>query len=141
MKIAAEKTESPRGRPAGEVLAARAGSERDDNARLLMARQSPGFTNAREILADGLFRRATAIMLDYTQQGVGVRHGRRRVDPEGTARDRELGDPILESLKLLCGLNPRTARAARKAVSPPSTPRRNTPRRSSPRERRPASGC
>ena len=47
--------------------------ERTDNARLLLARQSPGFGTAREILADGLAGRASAIMLDYTQQGVAVR--------------------------------------------------------------------
>jgi type II secretory ATPase GspE/PulE/Tfp pilus assembly ATPase PilB-like protein len=105
LKVAAEK-KNPHEAGPPVILTARAGSEREDNVRLLSARQSPGFTNARVLLADGLFRRADAIMLDYVQQGVGVKYMVDGVWHEGTARDRELGDPILASLKLLSGLKP-----------------------------------
>ncbi len=78
--------------------------ERQNNINLLSARQSPGFTEARKILADGLGRRADAVMLDYTQQGVAVRHQIDGVWQESEGLDREHGDPALEALKLLCGL-------------------------------------
>jgi type II secretory ATPase GspE/PulE/Tfp pilus assembly ATPase PilB-like protein len=105
LKIAAEKKGLHEGGPP-VTLTARAGNEREDNVRLLSARQSPGFTNARVLLADGLFRHADAIMLDYTQESVGVKQMVDGVWHEAPAYDREMGDPILASLKLLCGLNP-----------------------------------
>jgi type II secretory ATPase GspE/PulE/Tfp pilus assembly ATPase PilB-like protein len=105
MKIAAEKKGVHEGGPP-VTLAARAGNERDDNVRLLSARQSPGFTDARGLLADGLFRRADAVMLDYSQERVVVKHMVDGVWLDAPASDRDTGDPILESLKLLSGLNP-----------------------------------
>jgi len=88
------------------ILTARGGAaERDDRANLLAARQVPGFDDARAVIADGLSRRAEAVMLDYTQQGVGVRY---MVDGDwhnGEPLEREMGDPRLEALKTLCGLN------------------------------------
>ena len=88
------------------VLSARGGAtERDDRANLLAARQVPGFDQARAVLADGLSRRAEAVMLDYTQQGVGVRHMVDGVWHNGEPLERETGDPMLEALKTLCGLN------------------------------------
>jgi hypothetical protein len=88
-------------------LFARSGTdERTDSARQLMARQSLGFRTAREIIAEGLEGRASAIMLDYTQQGVAMRTMIDGVWIAREAKPREVGDPALESLKLLCGLNP-----------------------------------
>jgi type II secretory ATPase GspE/PulE/Tfp pilus assembly ATPase PilB-like protein len=77
-----------------------------DNARLGMARQSPGLLTAREILAEGLAVRATAFMLDYTQQAAAIRTMIDGVWIPGEPRDRETADPALEAIKLLCGLNP-----------------------------------
>jgi len=88
------------------VLSARGGAtERDDRANLLAARQVPGFDDARGVIADGLSRRGEAIMLDYTQQGVGVRYMVDGVWHNGEPLERERGDPMLEALKTLCGLN------------------------------------
>ncbi|NQT16430.1 MAG: Flp pilus assembly complex ATPase component TadA [Planctomycetes bacterium] len=88
------------------ILTARgAASERDDRANLLAARQAPGFRSARVVVADGMSRRADAIMLDYTQQGVGVRYQVDGVWHNGEPLERETADPMLEALKTLCGLN------------------------------------
>ncbi len=81
--------------------------DRVNNARLLIARQSPGLRTAREILADGLAKRAAAIMLDFGQEQVGVRHLIDGVWLPQESRQREDSDRALESLKLLCGLNPK----------------------------------
>ena len=89
------------------ILKAQGGpSEREDNVRLLSARQAPGFLGAREVIADGLSHRAQAIMLDYTQQAVGAHWMIDGVWHAGEPLPREQGDPLLEALKVLCGLNP-----------------------------------
>lgn len=89
------------------VLTSRGGAtERDNNIRLLSARQAPGFRDARQIIADGLEQRADAMMLDYAQQAVGTRYLVDGVWLDGEAHDRESADPALETLKILCGLNP-----------------------------------
>jgi len=88
------------------ILTARGGaSERDDRANLLAARQAPGFRSARVVVADGMSRRADAIMLEYTQQGVGVRYQVDGVWHNGEPLERESADPMLEAFKTLCGLN------------------------------------
>lgn len=88
------------------ILYAQGGaSERDDRANLLAARQAPGYRDARVVTADGLSRRASAIMLDYAQQGVMVRYLIDGVWHSGEPLERERGDPLLEALKILCGLN------------------------------------
>jgi len=87
------------------TLSARGGAtERDDRANLLAARQAPGFRDVRVVVADGLSRRADAIMLDYTQQGVGVRHLIDGVWHNSEPLEREMADPMLEAFKTLCGL-------------------------------------
>jgi type II secretory ATPase GspE/PulE/Tfp pilus assembly ATPase PilB-like protein len=84
--------------------------ERQNNVNLLNARQSPGFRNARQVVADALYRRADAIMLDFTQEAMGVRHLVDGVWHSAESWEREIGDPVLESFKLLCGLNPQDRR-------------------------------
>lgn len=80
--------------------------EQIHTARLMMARQSLGLRTAREILADALAGRATKIMLDYTQEATTIRTMIDGVWIPWEPRTREVSDPALESLKLLCGLNP-----------------------------------
>ena len=88
------------------ILSARGGAaERDDRANLLAARQAPGFRDARLVVAGGMSRRADAIMLEYSQQGVGVRYMIDGVWHNGEPLERETADPMLEALKTLCGLN------------------------------------
>lgn len=79
---------------------------RDEEARLGIARQTPGFLPARQILAGGLDVRATAIRMDFLPQAVAVWHQIDGVWIEAEPIGRELGDPALESLKTLCGMDP-----------------------------------
>jgi type II secretory ATPase GspE/PulE/Tfp pilus assembly ATPase PilB-like protein len=87
-------------------LAARGGpTPIDENVRLLTARQSPGFGEARKIIEAGLSRRATAILLEYLSKSVTVRHQVDGVWLQAPLLPREQAEPPLESLKLLCGLD------------------------------------
>lgn len=108
VKMNSERLDRHEKGPPVKLKAHGGADERTNNARLLLARQSPGLHTAREIIAAGLAGRASALMLDYSQQGVAVR---RLVDgvwiPAGEVKDRELGDPALEALKMLSGLNPK----------------------------------
>jgi type II secretory ATPase GspE/PulE/Tfp pilus assembly ATPase PilB-like protein len=105
VKVAAEKKDAHEAGPP-VTLSARGGAmERDDRANLLAARQVPGFDEARAVIADALSRRGDAIMLDYTQQHVGVRYMVDGVWHNGEPLERENADPMLEALKTLCGLN------------------------------------
>jgi type II secretory ATPase GspE/PulE/Tfp pilus assembly ATPase PilB-like protein len=91
-------------------------TERDENVRLLSARQNPGFQDARVVIADGLSHRAHAIMLDYAQQAVSVHWMVDGVWHPGEPLAREQGDPLIEALKLLAGLNPQDRRSAQKGT-------------------------
>ena len=46
------------------------GSDKDNQANLIKARQSMGIVTAKELFANAISRRADRILLDYTQQGV-----------------------------------------------------------------------
>lgn len=106
MKIEVEKLDPHETGPPVKVFAHGGPDEPTNNSRLLMARQSPGLLTAREILAEGLAGRASAIMLDYTHQGASMRTMVDGVWIPRETRARDIADPALESLKLLCGLNP-----------------------------------
>jgi type II secretory ATPase GspE/PulE/Tfp pilus assembly ATPase PilB-like protein len=80
--------------------------ERTDRARTLASRQMEGLRPIREIVHFGLSSRASAIMLDYTQTSVAVRHMIDGVWHNREAIEREVADPALEAMKLLSGLNP-----------------------------------
>ena len=106
VKMQAEKLDPHEAGPPVKVFGQSGIDSVTDNARLGMARQSPGLLTAREILAEGLAVRATAFMLDYTQQAAAIRTMIDGVWIPGEPRDRETADPALEAVKLLCGLNP-----------------------------------
>ena len=104
--MALEKADPHEIGPPVKVFAHGGPDEVAEGSRLAQARQTPGLTAAREILAEGLTARATAIMLDYTQQGAAMRTLIDGVWIPRESRSREMADPALESLKVLCGLNP-----------------------------------
>ena len=91
--------------------AAGAKDERDDRAHLGLARQSEGFPGARQLLADGLYRRSDSIMLEFTQEEMAVKHMVDGVWHPADPWDRESSDLVLEALKLLAGLKPEDRRS------------------------------
>ena len=106
MNLAVEKRDPHESGPPVKVFAYGGPDEQTHTARLMLARQSPGLRTAREILADALAGRATKIMLDYTQEATTIRTMIDGVWIPWEPRTRETGDPALEAIKLLCGLNP-----------------------------------
>jgi len=111
VKIAAEAGDPHEKGPPVKLLAHGGPTQSDEQIRAISARQSPGMRDAREILAGGLAFHATAIMLDYSAQAVALRY---MVDGVWLSRDpldRPKADPALETLKLLCGLNPQNRQA------------------------------
>ena len=71
---------------------------------MLLAKQSPGWPVARELIADMIEHRADSVMLDYTQADVGVRYQIDGVWHNYESRDRESGDPMLAVLKTVAAL-------------------------------------
>jgi len=106
IKIEAEAPDPHAKGPPVIVAAAGGKDDRENAARLLQARQTPGLLPARQILYDGLLMRAAAIMLDYGQEAVGLRYLIDGVWLNQDPVERDSGDPALEALKTLCGLNP-----------------------------------
>jgi type II secretory ATPase GspE/PulE/Tfp pilus assembly ATPase PilB-like protein len=82
----------------------------EDNANLLIARQSPGYLLAKELVADMVNRRSDRALLEYGPQGVAVRHEVDGVWHNGEARDRESGDVMLAVLKTLANLDAKDRR-------------------------------
>ena len=98
------KAEYEKGAPV-DLMAIGAKEERDNQANLITARQSPGYLLVKEIVADMVDRRSDRVILDYTQESVV---GRQHVDGvwhNGEARDRESGDVMLAVMKTLANLS------------------------------------
>jgi hypothetical protein len=55
-------------------LSACGGSETENQANLIIARQSPGYVTTKELISDALSRRASRIRLDYGKESVGIRY-------------------------------------------------------------------
>lgn len=114
IKIAAE-LEADVGVPV-ELAGRGAADERQDNLNLLSAKRSPYFDRARETMF-GLFERnSTAMLLDYSQQAVAVQHQIDGIWYKADNLDREMGDGMLEVLKLISSLNPKERRARQRGV-------------------------
>jgi type II secretory ATPase GspE/PulE/Tfp pilus assembly ATPase PilB-like protein len=86
-------------------------TERDDSANQLMARQSPGFAPARQLVADALHNRADAVLLDYTADGVASRLQVDGVWHNHEPFDRAEGDAMLAVFKTISALKPNERRA------------------------------
>ena len=115
VKIEAEKKAAWQLGPPVKLEGAGRG-ERDNRVNTLAARQSLGFNEARRVMAETLGRRATAAMLEFGQQQVDVRYMIDGVWHNDEPQTREVCDPMLESLKLLCGLNPQERQARQKGA-------------------------
>jgi len=105
VKVSAErKAEYEKGAPV-DLMAIGAPEERDNQANLITARQSPGYLLVKELIADMADRRSDRAILDYTQQSVLVRQHIDGVWHNSEARDRESGDVMLAVIKTLANLN------------------------------------
>jgi type II secretory ATPase GspE/PulE/Tfp pilus assembly ATPase PilB-like protein len=105
LKISAERlAEYEKGAPV-ELMAIGAPEERDNQANLITARQSPGYLLVKELIADMSDRRSDRAILDYTQQSVVVRQHIDGVWHNSEARDRESCDVMLAVMKTLANLN------------------------------------
>jgi type II secretory ATPase GspE/PulE/Tfp pilus assembly ATPase PilB-like protein len=106
MKVEAEKKAAWEKGPPIRFDAAGAASDREDRTHLLAARQTEGFNGARQMMAETMMRRASAMMLEFTQETAAVRYMIDGVWHNDEPQPRETVDPPLESLKVLCGLDP-----------------------------------
>lgn len=111
VKVEAEKKlDYQKGAPV-ELTAMGAESDQANQANAIKSRQSPGYLDVKEVVAAALDLRADRIMLDYTQQGVAVKHQVDGVWHDAQPRDRESGDTMLAVMKTLANLNPNERRA------------------------------
>lgn len=92
-------------------LTACGGTETENQAHLILARQSPGFVLVKELIADALMRRATRVMLDFTKESVAVHYDVDGVWHPIDTREREAGDVLLAVMKKLANLNMEERRA------------------------------
>jgi type II secretory ATPase GspE/PulE/Tfp pilus assembly ATPase PilB-like protein len=105
IKMEAErKAEYEKGAPV-DLMAIGAKDERDNQANLITARQSPGYLLVKELIADMIDRRSDRVILDYTQQSVVARQHIDGVWHNSDARDRESGDVMLAVMKTLANLS------------------------------------
>ncbi len=86
-------------------LSACGGTETENQAHLIMARQSPGYVLLKELIADSITRRADRVMFDYSKEAVGVRYEIDGVWHNVEPRDRENGDVVLAVMKKISSLN------------------------------------
>ena len=99
-----------------DLIAVSGVDEREDRVRLMTARQSPVFNETRGFLSETLVRRSMAVMLDYGQETVDLRFLIDGVWHNDEPQTRETLDPVLETLKVLCGLKPEERRAKQKGI-------------------------
>ena len=98
------KADYEKGAPV-DLMAIAAPEERDNQANLITARQSPGYLLVKELIAEMVDHRSEKCILDYTQQSVIAKQHIDGVWHNGDARDRESGDVMLAVMKTLANLN------------------------------------
>lgn len=110
VKIEAErKAEYEKGENV-ELFAMGSDDPNTDNANLLSARNSPGYLLLKDLIADMSRRRVDRVLLDYTQQGVGVKQEIDGMWHNGSVMEREGGDVMLAVMKTLSNLDVRERR-------------------------------
>ena len=104
VKIATEKKLDYQKGPPVQFKAS-AGGGRDGEANILLARRSPGYVPAKEIVADMLDRRGDSIMLEFTPQNVAMRFQIDGVWHNVDPLEVNNGNLILAVLKTMAGLD------------------------------------
>jgi type II secretory ATPase GspE/PulE/Tfp pilus assembly ATPase PilB-like protein len=87
------------------VFEALGGTHQQNQSNIISARQSPGYLQAKELVAELVRQRAEKGMLDFTRDAVAVRFQIDGVWHESEAQDRESGDAILAVYKSMANLN------------------------------------
>jgi type II secretory ATPase GspE/PulE/Tfp pilus assembly ATPase PilB-like protein len=105
IKIEAERKADYEKGAAVDLMAVAAPEDRENQANLISARQSPGYLFVKELVADMVDRRSDKCILDYTPQQVVARQHIDGVWHNGDARDRESADVMLAVMKTLANLN------------------------------------
>ncbi|MEM9659742.1 MAG: hypothetical protein AAF961_15380, partial [Planctomycetota bacterium] len=104
VKVSTErKAEYEKGAPV-DLIAMGAENANEDNANLLIARQSPGYLLVKDLVVEIVQRRSEKALLNYGPQSVGVKHEIDGVWHPAEARDRESGDVMLAVMKTLANL-------------------------------------
>ncbi len=105
IKVSTERlAEYEKGAPV-DLVALGGKDANQDNANLLIARQSPGYVTLKEQLAKAINHRGERILLDYSPQAVNVRHEIDGVWHPSDPIDRESGDVMLAVIKTLANLD------------------------------------
>jgi type II secretory ATPase GspE/PulE/Tfp pilus assembly ATPase PilB-like protein len=105
IKISAERKAEYEKGAAVDLVAMGGKEDRDNQANLITARQSPGYLAVKELIADMAAKRSDRAILDYSQQAVTERHHIDGVWHNGETRDRESGDVMLAVMKTLANLD------------------------------------
>jgi type II secretory ATPase GspE/PulE/Tfp pilus assembly ATPase PilB-like protein len=87
------------------VFEAEGGTDQQNQANIITARQSPGYVPAKELVFELIRQRADKGMLDYNSDAVAVRFQIDGVWHESEAQDRDTGDAILAVFKKMANLN------------------------------------
>jgi type II secretory ATPase GspE/PulE/Tfp pilus assembly ATPase PilB-like protein len=111
VKVDPAKKKAKKEGPPVQFTGQGAQDERQNTANVLLAKQSPGFPIARELIADMLDHRADSVMLDYSEAAVGVRYQIDGLWHNYEPRDRASGDAMLQVFKLVSALKPTERRA------------------------------
>jgi type II secretory ATPase GspE/PulE/Tfp pilus assembly ATPase PilB-like protein len=105
MKVSAEKkAHYEKGAPV-ELLALGGASERDDQANLIRARQSPGYIMVKELIVDMVAKDSDKTLLDYSREAVAQKYQIDGVWHSGEARDRQSGDLMLAAMKTIAAMD------------------------------------
>lgn len=104
-KMATEKADPRDAGPPVKFLG-RGAASAANNARAEQARNHPGIRHARQLVADALDNRATALMIDFIRDSAVLRYMIDGVWVNRDAENRETAIPALDALKILCGLKP-----------------------------------
>jgi type II secretory ATPase GspE/PulE/Tfp pilus assembly ATPase PilB-like protein len=97
------KAAHERGAPV--VFHALGGTDQQNQANIIHARQSPGYLTAKDLVAELVRQRADKCMLDFSRDAVAIRYQIDGVWHESEAQDREAGDTMLAVFKKMANLN------------------------------------
>ncbi len=107
INVAAKKT----GPSSVVVLTSRnAPTPMDKQQREIAARATPGFVPACDVLHKSFLTRASGIMLDFSAEAVVVKYMVDGLWLDGEVMPRQIGDPVLATLKTICALKPEDRR-------------------------------